>query len=104
MAGKTTTEPANYLRAWREEFELSQVELAKKMGQHSSTISELESGKKQLSDKWLRQIGAALGLEPGLLLFDPHDANMEIVRDGLKVAPDQKKRVIEVLRAFRVVT
>lgn len=101
MAGKTTTEAANHLRAWREEFQLKQTELAQKMDVHSSVVSELESGRKQLSDKWLRRIAPALGIEPGFLLFDPKDANMEVVRAAMAVDPEQRTHAVEVLKTFR---
>lgn len=108
MAGKTTTEAANHLRAWREWTgeqrgkEMTQVELAILVGVHSSVISELESGRKQLSDKWLRRLGPAFGMEPGFLLFDPYDANTEIMLAARQVDPAEAGRVAEVLRAFRL--
>ncbi|MBV9994513.1 MAG: helix-turn-helix transcriptional regulator [Caulobacteraceae bacterium] len=101
MAGRTTTEAANHLRAWREEFGLKQTELAQRMGVHSSVVSELESGRKQLSDKWLRRIAPALGIQPGFLLFDPQDANMEIVRAAMDVDPAQRQHAVEILKTFR---
>lgn len=107
MAGKTTTEAVNYLRAWRESATnaegepMTQSQLARRMGIHSSVISELESGRKQLSDKWLRRVAEALNIQPGFLLFDPKSANMEIVRAAMEVDPDQAEHAIDVLRTFK---
>lgn len=72
MAGKTKTEAANHLRAWRTREGLSQSELAEKVGTKASVISELESGVMQLSPKWLRKFAPIFRITEGQLLdFDP---------------------------------
>jgi transcriptional regulator with XRE-family HTH domain len=63
----------NYLRAWREHREMTQEELAEKVGTTANMIHYLETGERGLSAKWLRRLAPALKTTPGHLL--EHDPN-----------------------------
>lgn len=102
MAGKTKTEAVNHLRAWREYRHLSQVQLAELAGTHSSSISELESGKLQLSPKWLRLLAPALGITPGFLLdHTPEDADSAFLAEALAVPKEDRGQLVDIFQSFR---
>ena len=74
MADDRGASRRNYLRAWREYRGLTQAQLAAMIGTEGSVISLLESGDRELSDKWLRRVAPALGTTPGFLLdYSPPD-------------------------------
>lgn len=102
MAGKTKTTSVNHLRAWRESLEMSQTELATLIGTQSSVISELESGKLGLSDKWLRRLAPALKTRPGFLLdYHPDDVAAELLAAFNEIPEDDRPRALDVLKGFR---
>jgi len=102
MAGKTKTESVNHLRAWRRFRKLTQAELGERVDTTANVISQLESGVRGLSDKWLRRLAPALGTTPGFLLdHDPNDLPGDFLQAALDVAPANRAQVIEILRTFR---
>jgi transcriptional regulator with XRE-family HTH domain len=105
--GKKTTKPAaNHLRAWREFRRLSQAALAEKVDTADNVISLLESGERQLSDKWLRRLAAALGTTPGYLLdYDPNEIDTELIRAAEEAAKGGRRdQVLQILNTFRTGT
>lgn len=101
MPRKTSKKAANHLRAWREFRRMSQAQLAEKIGTADNVISLLESGQRQLSDKWLRRLAPALGTTPGFLLdHDPEDLSTDIMELWLSVPAERRDQAIAVLRTF----
>lgn len=95
-----------YLRQWRKYRDLTQEELAERVGMTAPTISQLENNKQGFTGDSLAKIAAALGCSPAALLaYDPKDpeslwpifeaadrlkgANRQKIRAILKVALDQ---------------
>lgn len=101
MPRKTSKKAANHLRAWREFRRMSQAQLAEKVGTADNVISLLESGQRQLSDKWLRRLAPALGTTPGFLLdHDPEDLSTDILDIWSSVPAERRDQAIAVLRTF----
>lgn len=101
MTGKTKTRAANNLRAWREHRKMSQVKLAELADTTPSTISELESGHTQLSDKWLRRLAPHLGIRAGLLLdYQPSDVDPEYLEAVMAVPGERVREATEILRTI----
>jgi transcriptional regulator with XRE-family HTH domain len=99
---REATKPAkNHLRAWRDYRGLSQEQLAKKVGTAGNVIGLLESGERQLSDKWLRRLAPALGTTPGFLLdLDPNTIDPAFIDAALDVPPESRPQVLEILKTF----
>jgi len=92
----------NYLKAWREHRQMTQVKLAEAIGTSGAVISLLESGERRLSPKWLFRIAPVLRTSAGHLLeVDPNalsDDIMEIWADIPEASRDQAR---DVLKTFR---
>lgn len=63
--------PRNYVAAWRRYRSLTQQGLANVLGTTKPTVSRLESGKRGLSEKWLKRLAEAFGTEPAQILGPP---------------------------------
>lgn len=73
MAWKPPVEPnvaANRIREHRRRRGLSQDALAVMLESTATTISNLEHGKIQLTEQWMRRLGAALDVAPSELTMD----------------------------------
>lgn len=80
------------VKRFRETKGLSQDELAKKAGYTSrSTISCIESGKRDCTQKQILALANALGVSPGELLESKEKSTPQTERDVLK------QRIIELL-------
>lgn len=91
----------NFVAAWREKRALTQEQLADRIGTTKSVVSLLEAGKRQLSPKWLRRIGAALDVPTGYLLEHHPDNLPSDVMDAWAVVPEAKRDdAIAMLRAL----
>jgi transcriptional regulator with XRE-family HTH domain len=91
----------NYLKQWREKKELSQEELAEKVGTTKSVISLLENEKRPLSAKWLRKLADALGTTPGRILdIDPDETSAEMLNAWDELNKRDRPRAIRVLRSL----
>jgi transcriptional regulator with XRE-family HTH domain len=91
----------NYLRAWREFRELTQEQLADKVGTDKGVISLLESGARRLSDKWLRKLAPALNTTPGHLLdHDPNNMPTDILDIWSKIDDRDRAQAARVLSSF----
>lgn len=105
MGKKVSRPAANHLRAWREYRRLSQAALAEKVGTADNVISNLESGDRRLSDKWLQKLAVALETTPGYLLdYDPNDIDTELIRAAQDVAKGNREQVLQILRTFKTGT
>lgn len=84
----------NRIAALRNERDLTQPELAERIGCNHSTISRLESGRRKLTLEWMEKIAAALGCQPADLL---HSGPRSPHKGGLRqVAPRVENNMIEV--------
>lgn len=102
MANERST---NHLRAWREFREMTQEELAEKVGTTGSVISMIESGSRGLSDKWLRKLAPALETTAGSLLdHDPNDLPTDIIDIWTSIADRDKPTVRRILESFKTGT
>lgn len=92
----------NNLRAWRKYRELTQTELAERIGTTASVIAMLEGGNRQLSPKWLRRLAPALGTKPGWLLeHDPFMLPTDLLRDWDDIPEENRAQALKVLSAFK---
>lgn len=92
----------NNLRAWRKYRELTQTELAERIGTTASVIAMLEGGNRQLSPKWLRRLAPALGTKPGWLLeHDPFELPTDLLRDWDDIPEENRDQALKVLSAFK---
>lgn len=81
----------NYLQAWRVFRDMTQAELAEKIGTNQNMIAYLESGERGLSAKWLRRLAPALKTTPGMLLdHDPHNLDADVI--DIWAGADQRQR------------
>jgi transcriptional regulator with XRE-family HTH domain len=92
----------NFLRAWREYRRLTQSQLAEKIDTTGAVISLLESGDRRLSDKWLRRLAPALGIQLGWLLErSPEDIDNDVFDVWSEIPEGSRKQALDVLKAFR---
>lgn len=105
MPRKAAAPPANHLRAWREFRGLTQGDLAEMVGTAGNVISQLESGRQGLSDKWLRKLAPALQTTPGRLLdFDPNDVDTAFVDAAMQVPKERRAQALVILQSFKTGT
>ena len=105
MAGRTTKQSVNHLRAWREYRGLTQAQLADLIDTTDNVISLLESGGRRLSDKWLYKLAPALRTRPGFLLeFAPEDADLSILEAITDLPPNRRDEAVRLLRVFKTGT
>lgn len=92
----------NYLRQWRKfRGDLTQEELAEKVGTNANMIGYLEAGERGLSAKWLRRLADALDTTPGMILdHDPFDLDADIVDIWVKGDERQRRQIAEVAKAL----
>lgn len=101
MPKSPTRDSANHLRAWRVFREMTQEELAAKADTSGNVISQIESGDRGLSDKWLRKLAPLLGTTPGFLLdHDPNDLDSEFLEAALGVPKESRAQALEILKTF----
>jgi transcriptional regulator with XRE-family HTH domain len=101
MAGTARTAPANHLRAWREFRKMTQQALGEAAGTTGNVISQLESGERGLSHKWLVRLAPILETTPGFLLdHKPEDLDSDYVRTALGIPMANRPHVLEILRTF----
>ena len=94
--------PKNHLRAWRKFRELSQEELADRIGSSKAVIGHLETGTRGLSHKWLLKLAPALGTTPGFLLdHDPNDMDTAYLDAALSVPAENRGQALEILKTFK---
>lgn len=91
----------NFLKAWREFREMTQEELAERVGSTGSVISMLEAGERGLSAKWLRKLAPALDTTPGHLLdHDPNQMDADILDIWMAADRTQRRQISEVAKAI----
>lgn len=93
---------ANHLRAWLQFRKKTQAWLAKQLATSPSVVSDLISGNRALSPKWLRRIAPLLNTTPGWLLdHDPNSLPSDLFVVWEEVDPSLRERAIEALKAFK---
>lgn len=106
MGRKTTRKAANHIRAWRDYRRMSQARLAELCDTKDNVISNLESGERQLTEKWLVKLAKALETTPGYLLdHDPEDLDTDLVRAAQDAARGgNRDQIMAILKTFRTGT
>lgn len=91
----------NHLRAWRNFRNLSQQELAERVGTSANMIGYLECGERGLSAKWLRKLADALDTSPGMILdHDPNDLDNDILEIWATASNRQKRQISEIAKTL----
>jgi transcriptional regulator with XRE-family HTH domain len=91
----------NHLRAWREFRNLSQEQVADRLGTAKGVISLLENGKRPLSDKWLHKLAEVLETRPGHLLdLDPNELDNDIIDIWAHIDQRDRVQAVSILRTF----
>lgn len=103
MAGVTKTKSNNHLRSWRRHRRMTQAKLGELAGTTANMISQLESGVRGLSDKWLLRLAPPLGTTPGALLDQPpSEADMEWASTISGVKPGERAKIIAIIKALKI--
>jgi transcriptional regulator with XRE-family HTH domain len=90
-----------YLRAWREYRELTQEQLAEKVGTNANMIQYLETGERGLSTKWARRLAPALDTTPGMLLeHDPFNLDSDMIDIWIHGDIRQRRQIAEIAKAL----
>ena len=92
--------PSHYIREWRKHRGLTQERLAERVDMSTSSISQLETGKQDYSQRTLEAIAQALNCLAGeLLMRNPSvdDAPWSLL-DSLR--PETRRQAIELLKTL----
>lgn len=101
-------ENPNRIPEWRERRnKMTQADLAQRSGVTQPTIQKLESGEMQLTEKYLRQLAAALSCAPADLLHGGSDVAVdpverEVVRWYRQAQEKNQKALFDILRALAI--
>lgn len=91
----------NNLRAWREFRQLTQEELANKVGTTAAVISLLENGQRGLSAAWLTRFAPHLKVSPGFLLdHSPGDLTTDILNTWASIPEEHQSEALAVLQRY----
>lgn len=92
----------NHLKAWRKFRHLTQEELADAVGTTKAVISNLETGARPLSAKWLDKFAPVLNTSPGYILdHDPNDLPTAVLDVWADIPTEQREQALKVLQSFR---
>lgn len=95
----------NHLRAWRTFRGMTQEQLANAVDTTKGVISQIESGDRGLSGKWLNRLAPVLGTTPGFLLdHDPNDLPTAFLDVINEIPEDRRDLALDVLKRFRTGT
>lgn len=99
MAKKQKTR--HFIKEWRKHRDLSQEELADRMGITRGYVSQVENGKRRYDQLFLEAAAQALNCDPAdLLIRDPTDKNAPwSIWD--QIDPLQREQAIKVLETFK---
>lgn len=91
----------HFIKEWRVYRELTQTQLAERVGVAVSTISQLETGKQGYAQPTLEAIAEALQCEPAdLLMRDPSKEDaLWSIWEGLD--QPQRAQIVEIAKTFR---
>ncbi|MEL7032581.1 MAG: helix-turn-helix transcriptional regulator [Pseudomonadota bacterium] len=92
---------ANNLKAWREFRNLTQEDLAEKVGTTAAVISLLENGQRGLSATWLHRFAPHLQVSPGFLLdHGPGDLTTDMLEAWASVPKADQNKALAALRQY----
>lgn len=91
----------NHVQAWRESQHLLIDELADRIGADVSYVEGVEAGEIPLSPKVRARFAEGFGIPPGRLSYHPADIDREGAELFATVSPDDKPRLIEMMRVFK---
>lgn len=83
-------QPPNRIRELREQQEISQAELARRINVTPPALQKIEAGARKLDQQWMRRIARALDCDPADLL--PATDNPWALSDEEKVWIDRMRR------------
>ncbi|MBI1359848.1 MAG: helix-turn-helix domain-containing protein [Alphaproteobacteria bacterium] len=91
-----------FLREWRKAKDVTQEQLAERIGVNRSYVSAIESGARQYNQQFLEAAAEALGLDPAdLIVRNPADPNgYWTVWDG--IPPGERPRFAAAIEALKV--
>lgn len=91
----------HYIREWRKFRELTQEQLAERIGITKSYLSKIESGKKRYDQPFLEAAAVALRCEPAdLIIRDPSDPDgIWSIWDQLR--PLERAQVVEIAKTLK---
>lgn len=101
---KKPRRPDHYLREWREFREMTQEQLAAAVRPptKASVISLLETGSRDLKNKWLERLAPALGTRKGFILdMNPLDADTRILDLVEDMGAADKEQALAILKTFK---
>lgn len=88
----------NFLAKWRLKRELTQEQLADRVGTHKAQVSNWENNKRAMSFAVQSALAEALDIEPSDLFRDPDRPSAdELLRDA---SPETVKEAIEIIRVL----
>jgi len=94
--------PRHFIKAWRTHRGLTQERLADRVGVTHGAMSQLERGLVNYTQPMLEALADALQCEPADLLWrDPESEFGAILAEVSKFPPEQHKRIVAILKAFR---
>lgn len=96
-----------YLREWRKHLHLTQGQVAERIGTAVAVVSQLETGHRQMNDKWVAAFAGTFDIEHSDLLRPP-DAlpNLRIVEEQRlasmweEASPEDRERIYRVIEAL----
>jgi transcriptional regulator with XRE-family HTH domain len=91
----------HFIKAWRKHRDLTQVQLAERIGIDRSYLSQIESGKRRYDQPFLEAAAEVLNCEPAdLIVRNPTDPEgIWSIWDQLK--PIERQQVIEMARVIK---
>lgn len=87
-----------YFREWREKRDLTQEQVAERLGTTKATVSRMETGKVQYNRGYVEALAFALAIEPDQLFRDPEQPSADALLQ--RATPEQRARVLSVIEAL----
>lgn len=92
----------HFIRAWRKSKNLTQEQLANRIGIDRTHLGRIENGAIQYSESLLLAIADALGCEPADLIMRDPDSKVWSIHDTLIGVPsDQIPKIIAIIEAIK---
>lgn len=91
----------HFIRQWRKYRDLTQVQLAERIGMDQGHLSKIERLERPYTQEFLEAAAEALRCEPGdLLMRDPtkHDAAWSLLE---ALSPPERKRAVALIEALK---
>ena len=87
-----------YFKEWRRNKELTQKQLADRLGTTHVTVSRMENGRREWNAGYLVAMAETLGIEPQDLFHHPDRPTLdELLRNA---SDDDRKRALEVVKTL----